>query len=101
MELWSIGRYDLRLNDEEFWSLTLKEFNLLMKRHKEQRSAEMFNSALICATIANVNRSKGRAYTPMDFMPKEEVKHKKKMSIAEMVNVLKQVTASNGGEVNC
>lgn len=101
MELWSIGRYDLRLTDDDFWGLTLKEFNLLMKRHKEQRSAEMFNSALICATIANVNRSKGRAYTPMDFMPKEEVKPKKKMSIAEMVNVLKQVTASNGGEVNC
>lgn len=101
MELWSIGRYDLRLNDEEFWSLTLKEFNLLMKRHKEQRSAEMFNSALICATIANVNRTKGRAYSPMDFMPKEETKPKKKMSIAEMVNVLKAITASNGGDINC
>lgn len=101
MELWSIGRYDLRLSDDEFWGLTLKEFNLLMKRHKEQRSAEMFNSALICATIANVNRTKGKAYTPMDFMPKEEEKPKKKMSIAEMVNVLKAVTASNGGEINC
>lgn len=101
MELWSIGRYDLRLNDEEFWSLTLKEFNLLMKRHKEQRSADMFNSALICATIANVNRTKGRSYTPLDFMPKEEVKTKKKMTIAEMVNVLKAVTASSGGEINC
>jgi hypothetical protein len=98
--LWSIGRYDLRLNDEEFWGLTLREFNLLMKRHKEQRSAEMFNSALICATIANVNRSKGRAYTPQDFMPKEKEK-KIKMKIEDMLSVLKAVTASNGGDIKC
>ncbi len=98
--MWSIGRYDLRLNDEEFWGLTLREFNLLMKRHKEQRSAEMFNSALICATIANVNRSKGRAYTPQDFMPKEKEK-KIKMKIEDMLSVLKAVTASNGGDIKC
>jgi len=100
LELWSIGRYDLRLNDEDFWGLTLREFNLLMKRHKEQRSAEMFNSALICATIANVNRSKGRAYTPQDFMPKEKEK-KIKMKIEDMLSVLKAVTASNGGDIKC
>lgn len=98
--MWSIGRYDLRLTDEEFWGLTLREFNLLMKRHKEQRSAEMFNSALICATIANVNRSKGRAYTPQDFMPKEKEK-KIKMKIGDMLSVLKAVTASNGGDIKC
>ena len=98
--MWSIGRYDLRLTDEDFWGLTLREFNLLMKRHKEQRSAEMFNSALICATIANVNRSKGRAYTPQDFMPKEKEK-KIKMKIEDMLSVLKVVTASNGGDIKC
>ncbi len=100
LELWSIGRYDLRLTDDEFWGLTLKEFNLLMKRHKEQRSAELYNSALICATIANVNRSKGRAFTPADFMPKEKEK-KVKMKIEDMLSVLKAVTASNGGEIKC
>lgn len=99
MVLWSIGRYDLRLSEDEFWQLTLKEFNLLMKRHKEQRSAELYNSALICATIANVNRSKGKHFQPSDFMPKE--KKKKKMSIAEMVQALKAITAQNGGEINC
>lgn len=100
MELWAIGRYDLKLSEEEFWALTLKEFNLLLKRHKEQRSADMYNSALICATIANSNRSRGKVYQPSDFMPKEK-KKRKKMSIAEMVNALKMITASNGGEVNC
>jgi hypothetical protein len=88
------------LTDEEFWGLTLREFNMLMKRHKEQRSADMFNSALICATIANVNRSKGRAYTPQDFMPKEKEK-KIKMKIEDMLSVLKAVTSSNGGDIKC
>ena len=99
MVLWSIGRYDLRLSEDEFWQLSLKEFNLLMKRHKEQRSAELYNSALICATIANVNRSKGKHFQPSDFMPKE--KKKKKMNINEMAEILKAITLANGGEVKC
>jgi hypothetical protein len=70
-----------------------------MKRHKEQRSAELYNSALICATIANVNRTKGKFFQPSDFMPKEN-KSKKKMSIKEMFEVLKEFTVKNGGEVN-
>ena len=62
--------------------------------------AELFNSALICSVIANVNRGKGKSYTPFDFMPKEKEK-KKVMNINEMVEILKQITAANGGEVKC
>jgi hypothetical protein len=49
--LWSIGIYDLKLTDEQFWRLTLKEFNSLCLRHREQQRAELFNSALICSVI--------------------------------------------------
>ncbi len=100
MELWSIGIYDLRLTEDQFWRLTLEEFNSLCHRHKEKQRAELFNSALICSVIANVNRGKGKAYTPLDFMPKEK-KKPKPMSINEMVDLLKQVTLAHGGEVNC
>lgn len=89
----------MRLSDEEFWSLTLKEFNLLVKRHKNKLSAELYNSALICSIIANVNRGKGKPFQPSDFMPKEN--KRKKMSINEMLGALKAITVNAGGAVNC
>lgn len=66
-----------------------------------RQSAEMYNSALICSVIANVNRKKGKAFEPSDFMPKDKKKKKKKMSINEMVEALRGITLANGGEVNC
>jgi hypothetical protein len=98
-ELWAIGRYDLQLSEEDFWRLTLKEFNMLCHRHRERRRAELFNSALICSVIANVHRGKGKPYKPDDFMPKE--KTNKKMTTEEMVEMLKAITLANGGEVKC
>ena len=98
--MWSIGIYDLRLTEDQFWRLTLGEFNSLCLRHKEAKRAELFNSALICSVIANVNRGKGKAYSPADFMPKEQ-KQKQKMSMQDMISVLRQVTAAQGGAVNC
>jgi hypothetical protein len=90
----------LKLTNEQFWRLTLKEFNSLCLRHREKQRAELFNSALICSVIANVNRKKGKTFSPMDFMPKEK-KKPKQMSANELVEVLKQITLANGGEVNC
>lgn len=90
----------MRLSEDQFWRLTLAEFNSLCLRHKEKQRAELFNSALICSVIANVNRGKGKAYSPADFMPKEK-KKPKKMSVDELVSVLKSITLANGGEVNC
>ena len=70
----------------------------MIERMKERRSAELYSSALICSVIANVNRGKGRPFSPADFMPKEERK-KKVMSIDEMLESLKVITIVNGGEV--
>ena len=86
----------MQLSEAEFWRLTLKEFNLLCDRHKQKQRAELFNSALICSVIANVNRQKGKSFQPSDFMPKER---KKAMSVMEMYESLKQITLANGGEV--
>lgn len=99
-ELWSIGIYDLRLNDEQFWRLTIKQFNKLVERHKQNKRAELFNSALICSVIANVNRGKGKPFQPSDFMPKEK-KRQPKMSPEEMVEILRMITLQAGGEVKC
>ncbi|HEU0139612.1 MAG TPA: phage tail assembly chaperone [Bryobacteraceae bacterium] len=35
MGLWSTGRYDLRLSDEEFWSMTPREFYALHRRYRD------------------------------------------------------------------
>ncbi len=91
----------MKLTSEQFWRLTLKEFNKLCDRHTQDKRAELLNSALICSVIANVHRKKGKAYSPEDFMPKDKPKKKKEMSIDDMVEVLKQITLSHGGEVKC
>ena len=90
----------MNLTEDQFWRLTINEFNSLCDRHKEAKRTELFNSALICSVIANVHRRKGKAFSPSDFMPKEK-KKQKKMSVDELVDVLKMVTLANGGEVKC
>lgn len=72
---------------------------MLHDRHRLKQRAELYNSALICSVIANVNRQKGKPFQPSDFMPKEE--KPKRMTTEEMLEILKQVTLANGGEVNC
>jgi hypothetical protein len=99
-ELWAIGIYDLGLDDDQFWRLTIRQFNKLVERHKENKRAELFNSALICSVIANVNRGKGKPFQPSDFMPKEN-KKKAKMTTEQMVEMLRMITLQNGGEVTC
>lgn len=89
----------MRLKEYQFWRLTILEFNLLIERHKEKLSADKYNSALICSVIANVNRQKGKAFQPSDFMPKDRTK--KVMPMEEMLEVLKSITVKNGGEIKC
>ena len=98
--MWAIGIYDLRLQEDQFWRLTIYEFNMLLERHKQKLSAENYNSALICSVIANVHRQKGKTFQPSDFMPKEVIK-KKIMPIDEMLEILKAITVKNGGEIKC
>lgn len=90
----------MRLTDEQFWRLTIKQFNSLCARHKEKKRADMFNSALICSVIANVNRGKGKPFQPSDFMPKEKEKTRK-MTTEEMVEILREITLKAGGDVTC
>jgi hypothetical protein len=73
---------------------------MLIERHKQKLSADNYNSALICSVIANVNRNKGKAFQPSDFMPKDQNK-KKVMPIDEMLEVLKAITVRNGGDIKC
>lgn len=63
---------------------------------------ENLNSALICSTIANVHRSKGKsAYTVSDFMFKdaeqaEKAKITKTMAAMDALVIRKNKAAKNG-----
>jgi len=61
------------LSDEEFWGLTVKKFNALMKCYSLDNKRQDFHAGLICAVLANIHRSKdSKVFKPEDFMPAEE-----------------------------
>ena len=47
-------------------------------------------AGVIASTVANCHRSKGKSFTPMDFMPFADRPARKKMTTNEIEGVLKQ-----------
>lgn len=71
MELWSFGRYNLHLNDSEFWSLTAAQFSALCRRYGSDMERQDFRAAQICMLFANAYRDTKRHPQPFeitDFM---------------------------------
>ena len=67
---WSNARVHLGLTDEQFFSLTPRQFSLLMDRHKEREELKEFLSAQVVAAIVNHSFSPPeKAQAPADFMP--------------------------------
>ena len=93
-----MGRYDLSLGEEEFWALTIKEFNALIERHNNNQEWLNYRAALICTVLANIWRSKNtKAFIPDDFMPKEKPDKQTPKQILATVKVL---NAAFGGKEN-
>lgn len=86
------------LSDVEFWGLTLAQFDALAERYQDNQQRLDFRSALICAVIANVNRSKeSKIFTPSDFMAQSKADDSNQTSDA-MLQRLIQVTVASGGK---
>jgi len=84
------GRHDLRLREDEFWSLTLREFDALMDRLEVNLRIENQRAAVICCVVANLFRGKNsRPYKPGDFLPCPEVEEHRQTP-EEMLEVVKQ-----------
>jgi hypothetical protein len=69
--LWSIGRFDLGLSEKEFWRLTLRKFDVLVKRFSVELERQDTRFAMICAAIYEQNRDKKkrpRPYGVDDFL---------------------------------
>lgn len=59
VEMWSIGRHDLRLAEEEFWSMAPVLFHALLVRWDEARCHAEYCANIGAAMTANVNRAEG------------------------------------------
>ncbi len=93
LELWAVARYDLRLSEDDFWNMSIDEFQALLRHHNLELERQDYHAALICWTLANIFRSdKSRSYKVSDFMPGKP-KQKRKQSTEEMVEILKGFTA--------
>ena len=56
LALWSVGRYDLLLSEQEFWRLTPRLLYGLMKRWELEQERRDFRAGMIASTIANSSR---------------------------------------------
>jgi hypothetical protein len=91
LDLWSFGRFSLKLSETEFWHLTLLELDALIQRYKEEQDWLNLRPALICSTLANIHRDpkKSKIYKPLDFMP--EIR--KRQTPEDMLGVIKTYQA--------
>jgi len=87
------------LGEEEFWALTIREFNALIERYKNNQDWLNYRAALICAILANTVRDpkkKTRPFVPDDFMPKKE---SKQQTAEQMFATVQLLNAAFGGKV--
>jgi hypothetical protein len=79
LDLWSSGRVDLGLTDEQFWSLTVREHKALVSRLRLRERNQDRRFALIAAVTANCHRDPAKRpepFTEADFMPGTQQKSK-------------------------
>ena len=72
MHFWSIARYDLGLSSDEFFSITPRQFDALLKRHRYKVESTEFMFAQLTSWIANTGfRSTEKPTSAFDFMPSQ------------------------------
>ena len=94
--LWAVGRYDLRLTDEEFWHLVPRQFAALVQRQRDHQVRQEFGAAIICQTIHNLAGVK-TPYT--SFMPswKKQKKETQEPDWQDLLAKTKVLHAAYGG----
>jgi hypothetical protein len=98
--LWALCLYDLRLSEEQFLQLTLKELDALCKRKKlVDKKSEVLLAQIACM-YHNVHRDENESAKEIeDFMITKTETVKREQSPEEMKNIAKLITAAFGGEV--
>lgn len=63
------------ISEEQFWRLTLKQYDALVRRLNKKKKDDAWNVANIMAQIHNAHITKeSDAVKPQDFMPRENKK---------------------------
>lgn len=96
-----MGRYRLRLSDDEFWTLTPAQFHALSEQARYEKEWLDFRAGLVCSTLANIYRAKNqKAFTPQDFMPgvKESENARQTQTWQEQLALVRQLNESLGGK---
>jgi hypothetical protein len=71
--MWTIAREDLRLSSREFWSLTHKEYDALLERHKHRERMKNYRAGVMASLYFNSHRTKGtKKMNPLDFFEGEQ-----------------------------
>lgn len=52
-----------------FWSLTFREFQLMLRAHEKQQEVQWTHTSSLMALHANMNAQKGKKFSPDDFNP--------------------------------
>jgi hypothetical protein len=85
-----MGRYDLRLSEEEFWELTPRKFHVLLKRRELDIQHTELLHGINASVSANFSMASPKTPTkPSDFMPSQwgkKVEPKKRVSRKQAAN---------------
>lgn len=92
--MWAHARLELRLSDDEFLSLTMRQFNALCRAHQAHERREDLRFGVLCSLIQNVNRGSDDAPSlqPHDFfpsLPKPPAKRERKQSPEQMLSFMR------------
>jgi hypothetical protein len=94
--MWSIARYDLNLTSDEFYALTPRQFNALLKRKEHADTMREFLFGQLASVTANFSMARPKKpTTPQDFMPSQwkstKPKRRTKRTIARKLNSIFRV----------
>jgi hypothetical protein len=82
-----VGRYDLGLSAEEFFELTPRQFDALLKRHLIDREYNELLFGQLTSWVANSGvRAPSKPFKPTDFMPSQWMKKASKPKRKRMTN---------------
>jgi len=94
--MWAIARYDLGLTSDEFYALTPRQFDALLKRKEHADTMQEFLFGQLASVTANFSMSRPKnPTTPQDFMPSQwksaKPKRRTRRTIARKLNSIFRV----------
>src|SRR6185312_12893062 len=90
--MWAIARYDLGLTSDEFYALTPRQFDALLKRKEHADTMQEFLFGQLAAMTANFSMAPPKKPArPQDFMPSQwgkaaKPKRRSKRTITRTLN---------------